>query len=85
MRGKAKKTLFEELFGRRAHPVLRLLGNVVFCVVQVVFVIAVITHFDTPWRWLAVPFGLWAMLGDGRGAVLAVQDLRRPSAAPTPE
>ncbi|WP_371637448.1 hypothetical protein OG988_38990 [Streptomyces zaomyceticus] len=80
-----KKTLFEELFRRRPHPMLRLLGNLVLCAVQLVFVMAVIMHFHTPWRWLAVPFGLWVMLADGRGVALAVQDLRRPDAAPAPE
>ncbi|MFB7031309.1 MULTISPECIES: hypothetical protein [unclassified Streptomyces] len=80
-----KKTLFEELFRRRPHPVLRLLGNLVLCTFQLVFVIAVITHFHSAWRWLAIPFGLWAMLADGRGAALAVQDLRRRDTAPAPE
>lgn len=64
---------------------LRLLGNLVLCVVQVVFIIAVITQFRSAWRWLAVPVGLWAMVGDGRGVALAVQDLRRRGAVPAPE
>ncbi|MFC8496027.1 hypothetical protein ACFUJU_35570 [Streptomyces sp. NPDC057235] len=80
-----EKTLFEKLFRRRPHPMLRLLGNLVLCTAQLVFVITVITHFDTPWRWLAVPFSLWAMLADSRGAVLAVQDLRRSDTAAAPE
>ncbi|MFD9505029.1 hypothetical protein [Streptomyces sp. NPDC060035] len=80
-----EKTWFEEVFRRRPHPVLRLLGNLVLCVVQFVFVIAVITQFDSAWRWLVVPVGLWAMVADGRGVALAVQDLRRRGAAPVPE
>ncbi|MFE5834836.1 hypothetical protein ACFQ8W_31990 [Streptomyces sp. NPDC056508] len=80
-----EKTLFEKVFRRRPRPVLRLLGNLVFCVFQVVFVIAVITHFDTPWRWLVIPFSFWVMLADSRGVVLAVQDLRRSDAAAAPE
>lgn len=64
---------------------LRLLGNLALCAAQVVFVVAVITHFHTAWRWLAVPIGLWAMVGDGRGVALAVQDLRRRDVAPALE
>ncbi|MFD3675301.1 hypothetical protein [Streptomyces sp. NPDC058613] len=80
-----EKTLFEEVFRRRPHPVLRLLGNLVLCVLQIVFVVAVITQFQTVWRWLVVPMGLWGLLSDGRGVALAVQDLRRRAAAPVPE
>ncbi|MFJ7271396.1 hypothetical protein ACIQV3_32955 [Streptomyces sp. NPDC099050] len=80
-----KKTLFEEVFHRRAHPALRLLGNLVACAFQIVFVVAVITQFHSAWRWLVVPLGLWGMLGDGRGAALAVRDLRRREPAPAPE
>ncbi|MGW1775556.1 hypothetical protein [Streptomyces sp. NPDC002104] len=79
-----EKTFFEEVFRRRAHPALRLLGNLALCAAQAVFVVAVLTHFHTAWRWLAVPFGLWAMVGDGRGAALAVRDLRRRGGAPAP-
>ncbi|MEU9236118.1 hypothetical protein [Streptomyces subrutilus] len=80
-----EKTLFEEVFHTRPHPVLRLLGGLVLCVAQLIFVVAVITHFDSAWRWLVVPVGLWAMVADGRGAAVAVQDLRRRGAAPAPE
>ncbi len=80
-----KKTWFEEVFHRRPHPVLRLLGNLALCAAQSVFVIAVITHFHSGWRWLVVPMGLWAMAADGRGVALAVQDLRRRDAALAPE
>ncbi|MCY0954283.1 hypothetical protein [Streptomyces sp. H27-S2] len=80
-----EKTLFEEMFHRRPHPVLRLLGNLALCAAQLIFVIAVITHFHSAWRWLVIPLGLWAMVADGRGVALAVQDLRRRGAAPAPE
>lgn len=80
-----KQTLFEEVFRRRPHPALRLLGNLALCAVQCVFVVAVVAHFHSPWRWLAVPLGLWAMLADARGVVLAVRDLRGRDGAPAPE
>ncbi|MFD3808546.1 hypothetical protein ACFWTC_34375 [Streptomyces sp. NPDC058619] len=80
-----EKTWFEEVFRRRPHPVLRLLGNLALCAAQIVFVIAAITHFHSAWRWLVVPMGLWALVVDGRGVVLAVQDLRGRGAAPAPE
>ncbi|MFD6877880.1 MULTISPECIES: hypothetical protein [unclassified Streptomyces] len=80
-----EKTWFEEVFHRRPHPVLRLLGNLTLCAVQCVFVIAVITQFQSAWRWLAVPMGLWAMVCDGRGVALAVRDLRRRGGAQVPE
>ncbi|MFD4737762.1 hypothetical protein ACFWNQ_10345 [Streptomyces virginiae] len=80
-----EKSWFEVVFRRRPHPVLRLLGNLVLCVAQLVFVVAVIMNFHTVWRWLVVPLGLWAMLADGRGVALAVQDLRLRDAAPAPE
>lgn len=76
-----EKTFFEEVFRRRAHPVLRLLGNLALCAAHFIFVIGVITHFHSGWRWLVVPMGLWAMVADGRGVVLAVHDLRRRDAA----
>lgn len=80
-----EKTWFEEVFRSRPHPVLRLLGNLALCAAQLVFVVAVITHFHTGWRWLVVPVGLWAMVADGRGVALAVQDLRRRDAVLAPE
>lgn len=64
---------------------LRLLGNLGLCATQCVFVIVVLTHFDSAWRWLVVPLGLWALLADARGVALAVQDLRGRGAAPAPE
>ncbi|MEC4575075.1 hypothetical protein [Streptomyces virginiae] len=80
-----EKTWFEKAFHTRPQPVLRLLGNLALCAAQLVFIAAVITHFDTAWRWLYVPVGLWAILADGRGATLAAQDLRRPATTPTQE
>ncbi|MFF7300580.1 hypothetical protein [Streptomyces sp. NPDC008265] len=80
-----EKTWFEEVLHRRPHPVLRLLGNVALCAAQLIFLAAVITQFNTPWRWLCVPVGFWAILADGRGAALAVRDLRRPDTAPAPD
>ncbi|MFF7082137.1 hypothetical protein [Streptomyces lavendulae] len=79
------KTWFEKVFRRRAHPVLRLLGNLALCAAQLVFVVAVITQFHSGWRWLFVPVGLWAIVADGRGVALAVQDLRRRDVALAPE
>lgn len=64
---------------------LRLLGNLLLCAAQLVFAVAVITHFHSAWRWLVVPMGLSAMMADGRGVALAVQDLRRRDPAPAPE
>ncbi len=75
-----EKTLFEELFRRRPHPVLRLLGHLALCAAQLFFIVLVVTRFDTAWRWLVVPLGLWGLVGDGRGVALAVQDLRRRDA-----
>ena len=80
-----KKTWFEKVFRRRPHPVMRLLGNLALCAAHFVFVISVITHFDSAWRWLVVPMGLWGVMADGRGVALAVQDLRRREATPAPE
>ncbi|MEC4576531.1 hypothetical protein [Streptomyces virginiae] len=80
-----QKTWFEEVFRTRPHPMLRLLGSLALCAAQLIFLAAVITHFDTPWRWLYVPVGLWAIVADGRGAALAVQDLRQPDTTPTLE
>ncbi|MFD3720080.1 hypothetical protein [Streptomyces sp. NPDC058674] len=80
-----EKTWFEKVFRRRPHPVLRLLGNLAACVAHLVFAIIVITHFHSAWRWLFVPIGLLGMVGDGRGVVSAVQDLRRRDAALAPE
>ncbi|MCX4781855.1 hypothetical protein [Streptomyces sp. NBC_01264] len=64
---------------------LRLVGSLVLCALQIVFVVAVLTHFHSAWRWLVVPLGVWGMVGDGRGVTSAVRDLRRPDAVPTPE
>ncbi|MFE9851457.1 hypothetical protein ACFYPN_22070 [Streptomyces sp. NPDC005576] len=80
-----ERTWFEEAFRRKPHPVLRLLGNLVLCAFQAVWVIGVTTHFHTAWRWLAVPFGLRAILSDTRGAVLAARDLRQSGSAPVPD
>ncbi|MFC9825359.1 MULTISPECIES: hypothetical protein [Streptomyces] len=80
-----EKTWFEGVFRRRPHPVLRLLGNLALCAAQLVFVVAVITQFHSGWRWLLIPVGLGAMVADGRGVALAVQDLRRRDAALAPE
>ncbi|MFD6913659.1 hypothetical protein ACFWB2_13885 [Streptomyces virginiae] len=80
-----EKSWFEVVFRRRPHPVLRLLGNLALCAAQLVFVVAVIMNFHSAWRWLVVPMGLWAMMADGRGVALAVQDLRRRGAAPAPQ
>ncbi|WP_327130059.1 hypothetical protein OG311_00435 [Streptomyces sp. NBC_01343] len=80
-----EKTWFEAVFHRQPHPVLRLLGNLGLCVAQFVFIVAVITHFHSPWRWLVIPIGLWALVCDGRGVALAVQDLRPRGAAPARE
>ncbi|MFG3398958.1 hypothetical protein [Streptomyces parvus] len=77
-----QKTLFEEVLRRRPHPVLRLLGNLTLCATQLTFAVFVITQFHSAWRWLFVPLALWAMVADGRGVALAVQDLRRRGAAP---
>ncbi|MEU0984967.1 hypothetical protein ABZ488_37880 [Streptomyces griseus] len=79
-----EKAWFEEVFRRRPHPVLRLLGNLALWAAQLTFAIMVITHFDSAWRWLVIPLTLWATLADGRGVALAVQDLRRRDAAPAP-
>ncbi|MFJ9933830.1 hypothetical protein ACIRSJ_11950 [Streptomyces virginiae] len=78
-----EKTWFEK--HTRPQPVLRLLGNLALRAAQLAFLAVVITHFDTAWRWLYVPVGLWAILADGRGATLAAQGLRRPATTPTQE
>lgn len=61
---------------------LRLLGELALCIVQVGWSIGVITQLDSPWRGLAVAWTLLALLFAYRGMSLAVQDLRRPSTAP---
>ncbi|MCJ0875222.1 hypothetical protein [Streptomyces sp. AP-93] len=76
-----KKTWYQVVPHKRLHPALRLLGNLALCVIQLIFIVAVVTRFDTAWRWLVVPLGLWGLLSDGRGVALAVQDLRRRDAA----
>ncbi|MET9467298.1 hypothetical protein ABZY44_21330 [Streptomyces sp. NPDC006544] len=80
-----KKTWYAAEPHKKLHPMLRLLGNLALCVGQLIFVIAVVTRFDTAWRWLVVPIGLWVIAGDGRGVASAVQDLRRRDAAPALE
>ncbi|WP_327268044.1 hypothetical protein OG233_06820 [Streptomyces sp. NBC_01218] len=77
-----EKTWFERVFRRKAHPGLRLLGNLAGTAILCAWMIGVIIHFDTAWRWLAVPFALLGILGDARGAVLAARDLRKPASAP---
>ncbi|MGW0860234.1 hypothetical protein [Streptomyces sp. NPDC002690] len=77
--------MFEQAFGRKPHPVLRLLGSLALCAFQAVWVISVTTNFHTAWRWLAVPFGLWGILSETRGAVLAARDLRQRDSAPVPD
>ncbi|MGW0860235.1 hypothetical protein [Streptomyces sp. NPDC002690] len=77
-----EKTLFESVFRRRPHPVLRLLGNLVGIAIHCAWMAGVINHFDTAWRWLAVPVGLLGLLNESGGAVLARRDLRRPANAP---
>ncbi|MFF8319556.1 hypothetical protein ACF06V_20575 [Streptomyces bobili] len=80
-----EKTWFGAVFRRRPHPVLRLLGNLALCAVHVGWLTATVTQFHSGWRWFAVPVGLLALLFDGRGVAVAVQDLRRRGAAPVPE
>ncbi|MFF3214283.1 hypothetical protein ACFYYB_26905 [Streptomyces sp. NPDC002886] len=80
-----KKTWYAVEPRKKLHPVLRLLGNLALCAAQLFFIVAVVTHFDTAWGWLVVPLGLWALVGDGRGVALAVQDLRRRDDAPALE
>ncbi|MGW2839661.1 hypothetical protein ACWCWD_17870 [Streptomyces sp. NPDC001493] len=77
-----EKTWFGAVFSRRPHPVLRLLGNLALCALQVAWVIWVLISFHSAWRWLAVPLGLTALLAESRGAVLAVRDLRKHEHAP---
>ncbi|MEU1091626.1 hypothetical protein ACFYPN_33230 [Streptomyces sp. NPDC005576] len=80
-----EKTWFESVFRRRPHAVLRLLGNLVLCAMQVFWVVWVLVSFDGAWRWLAVPLGFMALLSDSRGVVLAVRDLRKRGGSPVPD
>ncbi|MEU0436113.1 hypothetical protein ABZ153_31650 [Streptomyces sp. NPDC006290] len=64
---------------------LRVLGNLVSGMIQVWWVIYVITRFHGAWRWPAAAMGLLALVFAGRGVAVAVQDLLRRGAAPSPE
>ncbi|MFF7363771.1 hypothetical protein [Streptomyces sp. NPDC008125] len=77
-----EKTWFESVFRRRPHPVLRLLGNLVLCAMQVAWVIWGLVSFHSAWRWLVVPIGLMVLLSYSRGVVLAVRDLRKHNSSP---
>ncbi|WEH38045.1 hypothetical protein [Streptomyces sp. AM 2-1-1] len=77
-----EKTWFERVFRRKAHPGLRLLGNLVGIAIHCAWMAGVITHFDTAWRWLALPIGLLGLLNESRGAALARRDLRKAAGTP---
>ncbi|MDJ0386348.1 hypothetical protein [Streptomyces sp. G-G2] len=75
-----EKTWFEVVFRRRAHPVLRVLGNLLEGTVAVVAASFVISQTDSAWRWLIVPLTILTLVSAYRGVAVAVQDFRQRTA-----
>ncbi|MFD3875939.1 hypothetical protein [Streptomyces sp. NPDC058623] len=77
-----EKIWFEVVFRRRSHPVLRVLGNLVWGALAVITAPFVVTGSDSAWRWFIVPSALLILVSSYRGVVVAMQDLRQGAAFP---